>query len=138
MTQGGQLVNIRIIGFPDEIEKHLPALREAVGEHQIGGPMRVACHQEAESASGVTNAPRCNKGRPEPPLRSRSLADQDGHEHVDDDEQGVHSSPPLRSGPVTDRRGFCVVWPNAAVYLAAGALVLGFVAWLLIKMFRGR
>jgi hypothetical protein len=29
-----------------------------------------------------------------------------------------------------------VVWPNAAVYLAAGALVLGFVAWLLIRMFR--
>jgi hypothetical protein len=34
-------VNIRIIGFPAEIEKYLPALREALGAHQCAGPMPV-------------------------------------------------------------------------------------------------
>lgn len=31
-------MNIRIIGFPDELEQHLPYLRAALPEHQIGGP----------------------------------------------------------------------------------------------------
>lgn len=42
--QKGDTVDIRIIGFPAEIERHrgaLNALRVALGDHQFGGPMPV-------------------------------------------------------------------------------------------------
>ena len=67
-----------------------------------------------------------------------TLADDDGDDDVHECEQPVHGFTPLCSGSVTDRRGFVVTWPNAVVYLAAGAVVLGFVAWCVIRMFRGR